>query len=54
VWSVFHPEQVSTGGTRGDNEEDGKLPAKKVINVDKVKAGSTKHKIDQVLQGTGN
>ena len=43
---------MSTGGTRGNNEEDGKLPAKKVINLDKVKAGSTKHNIDPVLQGT--
>jgi len=34
------------------NEDDGKPPAKKINNLDKVKAGSTKCKFDQVLQGT--
>jgi len=35
------------------NEDDGKPPSKKINSLDKVKAGSTKCNIDQVLQGTG-
>jgi len=47
------PGAMSWGGTLEDSEDDGKLPAKKINNPENVKAGSSKHKIDQVLQGTG-
>jgi len=33
-----------------DNEDDGNLLAKKINNLEKVKAVSTKHKIDQVVR----
>jgi len=43
------PRAVSSGGTKDDSEDDGKPPAKKINNLDKVKAGLSKYKIDQVL-----
>jgi len=47
------PRAMSFGGTLDDSEDDGKPPAKKINNLENVKAGSSKRKIDQVLEGTG-
>jgi len=47
------PEAMSFCGTLDDSKDDGKLPAKMINNLENMKAGSSKHKIDQVLQGTG-
>jgi len=47
------PGAMSWGDTSEDSEDDDKLPAKKINNPENVKAGSSKCKIDQVLQGTG-
>jgi len=47
------PEAMSFCGTLDDSKDDGKLPAKMISNLENMKAGSSKHKIDQVLQGTG-